>query len=197
MQLKNIIYLFLLFLSLATSTAQTKKGSSYQYTLDLTKVVDDKVHVELIPPTFAQSEVLFYLPKMIPGTYAIEDYGRFVSNLEALDKKGKKLQVEKLSDNSWKLYNATKVKSINYWIEDTFDTKLTGPNIFQPAGTNIEAGKDFIINSSGYFGYFDNAKDVPFTVNIIRPKDFYGSTGMIAAKTNEPLTSVTKEKSAS
>ncbi|HZX74806.1 MAG TPA: peptidase M61, partial [Cyclobacteriaceae bacterium] len=194
MQLKNIIYLFLLFLSLATSTAQTKKGSSYQYTLDLTKVVDDKVHVELIPPTFTQSEVLFYLPKMIPGTYAIEDYGRFVSNLEVLDKKGNKLQVEKLGDNSWKIYNATKVKSMNYWIEDSFDTKLAGPNIFQPAGTNIDEGKNFIINSSGYFGYFENAKEIPFKVNIIRPKNFYGSTGLIASKTNEPVTTVSKEK---
>src|SRR6478736_2737871 len=194
MQLKNIIYLFLLFLSLATSTAQTKKGSSYQYTLDLTKVVDDKVHVQLIPPSLTQDEVTFYLPKMIPGTYAIEDYGRFVSNLEVLDKKGNKLQVEKLGDNSWKIYNATKVKSMNYWIEDSFDTKLAGPNIFQPAGTNIDEGKNFIINSSGYFGYFENAKEIPFKVNIIRPKNFYGSTGLIASKTNEPVTTVIKEK---
>jgi len=193
MQVKSTLYL-LLFISIST-VAQTKKGSSYAYTLDLTNVVDDKVHVQLTPPAFTQNEVMFYLPKMIPGTYAIEDYGRFVSNLEALDKKGKKLQVEKLTDNSWKLYQATKVKSINYWIEDTFDTKLAGPNIFQPAGTNIEEGKDFIINSSGYFGYFENAKEIPFKVNIIRPAVFYGSTGMIPLKTNEPLTSITKEKS--
>jgi predicted metalloprotease with PDZ domain len=193
MQVKGAIY-FLLFVSL-TGAAQTKKGSSYQYTLDLTTVVDDKVHVQLVPPAFTQNEVTFYMPKMIPGTYAIEDYGRFVSNLEALDKKGRKLPVEKLTDNSWKLTNATKVKTISYWIEDSFDTQLAGPNIFQPAGTNIEEGKNYIINSSGYFGYFDNAKEIPFTVNIIRPKTFYGSTGLIASKTNEPLALISKEKS--
>ena len=194
MQRKRILLLILATLSFS-GFSQIKKGSSYQYTVDLTTVVDDKVHVQLTPPVFTKNEVIFYMPKMIPGTYAIEDYGRFVSGLETLDKKGKKLPVEKLTDNSWKLSNATKIKSISYWIEDSFDTKLSGPNIFQPAGTNIEEGKDFIINSSGYFGYFDNAKEIPFSVNIIRPKDFYGSTGMIAERTNEPLAIIRKEVS--
>jgi predicted metalloprotease with PDZ domain len=185
-----IVSLSLLTISFIVN-AQSKDG--YQYTVDLTNVVDDKVYVELTPPAIAQSEVTFYFPKMIPGTYAIEDYGRFVSDLKVVDKKGKKLPVNRIDDNSWKIKDANKVAKISYWIEDSYDTKIKGPEIFQPAGTNIEEDKNFIINSSGFFGYFDNQKETAFTVNVIRPDNLYGSTGMIAQKTGAPLTKLSKE----
>ncbi len=189
MKFSRLFFSLLLVSSLAM--AQSKGG--YQYTVDLTKVVDDKVYVELIPPAIKETEIVFYFPKMIPGTYAIEDYGRFVSKLEVVDKKGKKLSVTKIDDNSWKIKEANKASKISYWIEDSFDTKLKGPEIFWPAGTNIEENKNFLINSSGFFGYFDGYKETTFTLNVIRAQDFYGSTGLIAQKTGQPLPKVSKE----
>lgn len=192
--MKLLSSLFSILLISSLSLAQSKGG--YQYTLDLTKVVDDKVYVELSPPSIKETEIIFYFPKMIPGTYAIEDYGRFVSKLEVLDKKGAKLNVSKIDDNSWKIKNANKAAKISYWIEDTFDTKLKGPEVFWPAGTNIEENKNFLINSSGFFGYFEGYKESTFTLNVIRAEDFYGSTGLIAQKTGEPLSKLSKELSA-
>ena len=124
---------------------------------------------------------------MIPGTYSIEDYGRFVSEFMALDKKGRSLPVEKINDNTWQISKAKKLVTISYWIEDTYDTELEGPEIFQPAGTNIEEGKNFIINSSGYFGYFDGYTDLEYEINVIRPAAFYGSTGLIPLSVNNDL----------
>ena len=72
---------------------------------------------------------------------------------------------------------------ITYWVEDITDTKLTGPSVYPMAATNIEEGKNFVLNTSGFFGYFDGQKQIPFNFNIIRQKDFYGSTGLIAQKT--------------
>ncbi len=189
--MKSIIASLSLFILSFVSYSQQKNG--YQYTIDLTKVVDDKVYVELTPPTLSQSEITFYFPKMIPGTYAIEDYGRFVSDLTVVDKKGKKLAVNRIDDNSWKIKDANKMAKLSYWIEDSFDTKLKGPQVFQPAGTNIEENKNFIINSSGFLGYFDNQKETAFTLTVIRPENFYGSTGMIAQKTGVPLSKLSKE----
>jgi predicted metalloprotease with PDZ domain len=186
--------LFIFILSASFSGfGQSKKGA-YQYTVDLTKVVDDKVYVELSTPALTTEETTFYLPKIIPGTYSIADYGRFVSDLQALDKKGKKLDVERVNDNAWKIKNATKLQKVTYWVEDITDTKLEGPSVYPMAATNIEDGKNFVLNTSGFFGYFDGQKSVPFTFNIIRQKDFYGSTGLIAQKTGEPLSKVSKEK---
>ena len=82
--------LLLLITGLALpASGQSKKADNYQYTVDLTQVVDDKVKVELLAPRISSSEITFYLPKIVPGTYAIADYGRYVADFNALDKKGK------------------------------------------------------------------------------------------------------------
>jgi predicted metalloprotease with PDZ domain len=176
---------------------QSKKATNYQYTVDLTQVVEDKVKVELLAPRITSSEITFYLPKIVPGTYAIADYGRYVVDFTAVDKKGKTLPFEKVNENAWKIKNATKLYKITYWVNDSYDTEISGPKIFEPAGTNIEEGKNFIINNAGYFGYFENMKEMPVILNVVRSKDLYGSTGLIPEKSGEPLTSIKLEKGAS
>lgn len=188
------LHLIIIGSLLLTQSVLAQVKNQYQYLVDLTKVKDDKLFVELTSPTITKSEVIFFLPKVIPGTYSIEDYGRFVSDFKAFDKKGKSLPVEKISTNSWKIKDATKLAKISYWIEDSFDTKLGEPEIFWPAGTNIEAGKNFIMNASGFYGYFEGMKKLPFEFNIIRPSDFYGSTGLIAQQTGSPLNTIKFEK---
>jgi predicted metalloprotease with PDZ domain len=173
---------------------QPKKEGGYNYTIDLTKVVDDKVYVELSPPTVTRDEITFFLPKIIPGTYAIADYGRYVSQLTAVDKKGKKLTIEKIDDNSWKIKDAKKLKKITYYVDDSWDTTVSGPEIFWPAGTNIEDGKNYVINTSGFFGYLDGQKEVPFELKVVRSKDLYGSTGLIPLQTGASPATVKLEK---
>ena len=194
--MKNYLAIFFVLMAAfgVPAQAQSKKANSYQYTVDLTKVVDDKVKVELHAPRITSSEITFYLPKIIPGTYAIADYGRYVVDFEAFDKKGKALPFEKLNDNAWKIKNATRLHKITYWVNDSYDTEINGPKIFEPAGTNIEEGKNYIINNAGYFGYFENMKEVPVILNVLRPKDLYGSTGLIPQKSGEPITSAKLEK---
>lgn len=183
----------ILFVIIAIPGLTQSPRNSYQYTVDLTTVVDDKVYVELSTPSIQGKEITFYLPKIVPGTYSIADYGRFVTRFEAEDSKGKTLPVEKLEANSWKIKEADKLSKISYWIEDTFDSNSEGPDIFWPAGTNIEEEKNFIVNTSGFFGYFENLKEIPFQFNVIYPEGFYGSTGLVPQKTNVPVSSLKLE----
>src|SRR5690606_30072563 len=146
------------------------------------------------PPPVKGKEITFYFPKIVPGTYAIADYGRYITELKATDKKGRALPVEKVEDNAWKIKNPGKIAKITYWVDDTWDTSVNGPEIFWPAGTNIEAGKNFVINTSGFFGYFDGLKEPDFKINIVRPKELYGSTGLIPAETGASVESLNLEK---
>lgn len=159
----------------------------YVYTIDLTEVKDDKVKVILIPPKIKESEITFYMPKIIPGTYSVQDYGRFLEDFKAFDKKGKELNVEKTSVNSWKIFKANKLAKVSYWVKDSYDNDVDGPAIFEPAGTNIEEGENFIINSGGFFGYFENMTRRPFKFNVIRDPNMYGSTGLIALSTGQSM----------
>ena len=191
--MKKIITLFFTFLLSGYAGFSQSNIKEYQYAVDLTNIVNDRLFVELTVPTLTQSEILFSLPKIIPGTYSIEDYGRYVKDFKAFDKKGKKLKVEKSGVNSWKIKNASKLSKITYWIDDTFDTDKGEPNIFEPAGTNIEPN-NVLLNNSGIFGYFDGLKDIPFVFTISRDKDFYGSTGLIAEQTGMTSPKLDREK---
>ena len=161
----------------------------YEYTLDLTVVKDDKVQVVLIPPKIKNTEITFYMPKIIPGTYSVADYGRFVEDFKAYDKKGNELEVEKTTVNSWKIAKANKLYKISYWIKDSFDSDVEGQYIFEPAGTNIEEGQNFVINSAGFFGYLEGLTRVPFKFNIVRDPKMYGSTGLIAESVGQSMES--------
>jgi len=187
----SILFVIIL-LAIQNIGLSQSKTNQYQYTVDLTNVVNDRLFVELIVPTIAANEITFFLPKIIPGTYAIEDYGRYVSDFSALDKKGKPLEVEKTGTNSWKIKNSTKLFKITYWLDDSFDTDKGEPKIFEPAGTNIETN-NIILNNGGLFGYFEGMKNIPFAFNILHDKDFYGSTGLIATQTGV-VTKIDKEK---
>lgn len=117
-----------------------------------------------------------------------------MNELTATDKKGKKLEVEKIDENSWRIKNAKKLTKLSYWVDDTWDTSVTGPDIFWPAGTNIEQGKNYVLNTSGFFGYFEGQKEVPFQFNVVRAKEFYGSTGLIPQQTGMPATKLKVER---
>lgn len=191
--MRNLLLFAGLVLVLHSGYSQSKK-TPYRYSVDLTRVVEDKVFVELTAPKIAKEEIIFSFPKIVPGTYAIEDYGRYISEFHALDKKGGALPAEKINDNEWKISHASRLAKINYWVEDSFDSNLPGPKIFEPAGTNIEEGKNYIVNTDGFFGYFQGMKESEFDITVIRDKDFYGSTGLIAEKTGETVPSVKLEK---
>lgn len=187
--MKYFIQVALLLVVVSSVSAQSR----YEYRVDLTNVVDDRIFVELKAPKITTSETVFYLPKIIPGTYAIADYGRFVSDLKAFDKKGKQLQVEKLDTNSWKITDAQKLVKVTYWVDDIVDSKVSGPSVYPMAATNIEAGKNVVLNTSGFFGYFENQTNTPVQLEVVRDKDFYGSTGLIPIESNVPAVKLKKE----
>jgi predicted metalloprotease with PDZ domain len=81
---------------------------------------------------------------------------------------------------------------ITYLVNDTFDTEKGGGfgqnDIFSPAGTNIDAGKNFMLNMHGFVGYFQDKKDFAYTVSISHPETLWGATSMTdldASATND------------
>ena len=179
--MKKFIIHFFVFIGASSALAQ----NSYKYSLNLKNVKHDKLEVTLYTPKIKTDEVAFHLPKMVPGTYAIYDFGRYVSNFKAYDKNGNALKVNHENLNSWKISNAKNLTKVTYLVDDSWDSpEITGPEIFQPVGTNINEDKMFLINNFGFFGYFDGKKSLPFEVTITKPADFYGSTSLEAKHLN-------------
>jgi predicted metalloprotease with PDZ domain len=170
--------------SCSTSNIAKSKTNLIEVAIDLNIVVDDKVKVEVNPQKIKEESIVYQIPAIVPGTYAMSNYGRFVSDFKAYDYKGNEIAVEKLDDNSWKVNNAKNLDKVSYWIDDTFDSELKH-GIYVMAGTNIEEGKNFFLNLPGFIGYFQGKKELPYQISVSHPEDLYETSSLINKNTTK------------
>ncbi|WP_333600334.1 M61 family metallopeptidase [Flavobacterium sp.] len=176
--------LFAIALFNFNATAQKKPAvkEEVKVAIDLNQVKDDKVMVTITPPAFTSNDIVFHIPKTVPGTYSADNYGKLVDDFKAFDKSGKELAASKTDDNSWKISNAKTLAKVTYWVNDTFDVESNGgygKEIFSPAGSNILEGKNFVLNTHCFIGYFDNKKEIKYSVTIQHPASLLGATSMV------------------
>ncbi len=165
--------------------SKTKKNE-VAVTIDLINVVDDKVMVSLDAPKFTTKTATFHIPKTVPGTYSEDDYGRYVENVKAFDTKGKALTIAKTDANTYQISNATKLAKVTYLVNDTYDTESgggfgEGDDVFSPAGTNINAGVNFMLNTHGFIGYFKGKEETPYKLTVLHPENLLGVSAMTDA----------------
>uniref|UniRef100_UPI00404974F0 M61 family metallopeptidase n=1 Tax=Flavobacterium sp. TaxID=239 RepID=UPI00404974F0 len=183
--MKKIILSFALatiFWSCKTAQTTTKLDL-VDVSIDLINVIDDKVSVTINTPVFTAETTTFYIPKTVPGTYSEDDYGRFIENLKAFDAKGNGLRVTKVDENSYTISDASKLTKVTYLVNDTFDTEGGGgfgksEDVFSPAGTNIKAGENFMLNTHGFVGYFSDKTETPYKMTITHPANLLGVSAM-------------------
>ncbi|HEX2683703.1 MAG TPA: peptidase M61, partial [Ferruginibacter sp.] len=159
------------------STLSVTAQSAYRYQVDLTKVTDDQLEINLLCPAISANEIDFYMPKIVPGTYMNSNYFKYVHNLKAFDKNNRELTVIAGEDGKWTINKAKNLNRISYVVEDSWDATIKN-TIYSMCGTSFEAGKNFVLNTPGLFGYFDGMKKMPFEINFTKPAGFYAATGL-------------------
>ena len=175
---------FVGFLWSCSPTQSTAKQNDVAVTIDLINVKDDKVMVTVTPPTFTSETATFHFPKTVPGTYSEDDYGRFIEGVKAFDAKGNALKVAKIDENSYTISDAKKLSKITYLVNDSFDTEGgagfgESEDVFSPAGTNINAGTNFMLNTHGFIGYFKGKEETPYKLTVTHPESLLGVSAMI------------------
>jgi predicted metalloprotease with PDZ domain len=161
---------------LAFSSAPT---GGYRFLIDLENVNDDRVSVEAFCPSVTENTINFCLPKIVPGTYSIYDFGRFIDDFSAYDKDGNALKWTSKDSNTWTIQDATKLNRITYKVNDSFDAYGKGNPIFEPAGSNIQRDTNYLINSFAYVGFFESQTELPYILNVKHKPGFYGGTALI------------------
>ena len=164
------IIAFLGSCSISKNTIKTNKLIAVE--INLNTVIDDKVEVVINPKKIKEETITYHIPAIVPGTYMMSNYGKFISNFKAFDYDGNEMSVEKLDANSWQINNAKKMDKLSYWVDDTFDTEQDH-NIYVMAGTNIEEGKNFLLNLPGFVGYFREKKETPYLITVTHPSNLY------------------------
>ena len=159
---------------------------AYQVTINLKVIKKDQVKVTYQLPKTDKNEIEFRIPKIVPGTYSISDFGRFISDFQAFDSEGNRLETTRITDNRILIKEAQRLSRISYWVDDTFDAKSKNI-IFEPAGTNIEEGKNFVLNTFGFVGYLQGMKDLPYALEVIYPQGMYGASALEKKSLNDSI----------
>ena len=173
-------YPILVLALLYSLSAFSQKTGSHSYKIDLTNVVDDRVKVT-VDATLTNlgnsfdGKYRFNFPATIPGTYATLDYGRFIHDFKAFDASGKTLKVSK-KKNTYSIKG--KPAKLEYWAEDSFDAKIRKNKVFEPAGTNNQERRNFLLNAAGYFGFFEGLEDLPVSLEVNKSPSLYGLSAM-------------------
>jgi predicted metalloprotease with PDZ domain len=185
--MKKIIFAFAFATVLwSCKTASSSTASSVkeevQVNINLNEIKNDKVLVTVLSPKITTDEITYHIPKTVPGTYSEDNFGKYIDDLKAFDKKGNTLNVKKTDENSWSISNAKTLDKITYLVNDTYDTEkgkgFGSEDIFSPSGSNIDAGKNVMLNTHCFVGYFTNFMTTPYKVNISHPSGLWGATSM-------------------
>ena len=185
--MKNYISVIALGLLLTACGSSKPKGDDSAAnnpivtSLNLSAVDNDRVPVVINPGRFTTETVTYRIPKVVQGTYAVSDFGRYVDDLKALDYDGNELAVTSVDKNTWTIANATKLDKITYLVNDSFDTEevggIGGESPFSPSGTNIEKD-NFVLNLHGFIGYFDSLKNNQYALDVTAPADFVRTSAL-------------------
>lgn len=170
--MKNLLLLLSFFGSFVAIS------QSYEYEVNLDNCIDDKIKVSLEDIPFKGKKMVFNFPKTIPGTYEVQDFGKYIEDFKAYDINGTALKVSKKGNNTYIIKNAEELDEITYLVNDTWDAEVRENFIFQPAGNNFEKNDNFIINPAGIFGYFTNEQKHPFEVTFKKPTTLYGVSSL-------------------
>ncbi|QWX84040.1 peptidase M61 [Cellulophaga sp. HaHaR_3_176] len=176
----------------ATKNVISADKAIVKVTIDLVNVIEDKVLVSVDPGSFSEDEVVFYIPKTVPGTYSNNDYGKYIESFKAFDYKGQSLVVTKKGDNTWVISNGKNLDKISYLVNDTYDSEdeIEENLVFSPAGTNIKKGDNFMLNLHGFVGYFKNLKEIGYELAISHPANLKPTTSLnelISVNPNDEL----------
>lgn len=168
----------IIVLAASICISQNLFAQKYTYSVDALNITNDKIKVECTTPSVSANTTVYHFPKVVPGTYAIEDYGKYIEGFTAFTKDGKELAVKKEGNNDFIISNANMLAKITYYVNDAMDKHVKKNKIFEPASTNIEANSNVVMNNGGFFGYLEGTENTNIAIHIKKPSGFFGATSL-------------------
>lgn len=173
-RMKQLFFLKFILLPLWSIAQFLPVQRDEEYLVKIQPTSDKFASVSVVPPLqgLEFDSVVFALPRVVPGTYSISSFGRFVDSIIFYDQHNAELISVKLDDNRWYIPQAKELYRIEYRVNETFSR--SGADIFEPAGTAFR--KDFaLLNFFGIVGYVVGAENYQFEIEIQRSADFYSA----------------------
>lgn len=169
---KLVVFTFLLTLISGILPAQ----DTLRYWVNLKQVTNGKIQIEAELPRRSGNQIIWQMPAIVPGTYKIYNFGRYVSDFTAYGTENILLKTEPADSNSRIIYTGNHSTRIQYKVHHTWDYTGEGKSVFYPAGTRFIQDEVFMFNGYAALGYLAGEVQNPIRVNFIIPQNFYAGT---------------------
>jgi predicted metalloprotease with PDZ domain len=154
----NRIILSLLCFSVFTSWAET-----ISYQLRMPKPQNHYFEVEMTLGDFKEKQLEIKMPVWAPGSYLVREFSKNVNLVRAFDERGKELQVQKKSKNTWTIApEGNKKIKVKYEVY-SFELSVRTPFLDLTHG---------FVSGSGVFMYVDGHKDLKGNLEVIPHQTF-------------------------
>ncbi len=148
----------------------------YAVSIDLTQCKNDQLEVLVELPKIEQDEAIYLIPRIVPGTYGVADYGKYTDGLEAFDIDGNKLLVNRLDLNRWQIKGARKLDRLKYVTDDSFDHP-DSVGVFGPAGSSFDQ-RVYLLNMFALVGFVEGTKESRYELSIQTHDSLWASTAL-------------------
>jgi len=122
------------------------------YVVDVRNPETHAAVVTLQVDSLAARDSVFQFAATAPGTYQTMNIGRFVRDLRAADGQGRAIPTRQTSVNTWTIGDPSRVRSITYRVQDTWNTPVTEFPIYPMAGSAIEPDHA-LLNAHAILGF--------------------------------------------
>ena len=147
------------------------------YAIDLNDRGDDAFKVTAWVGGLTEANAIYQFAATAPGTYQVMDIGRFVRRFEAFDGAGRRVPVERVAVNQWKLSDPARVRTLRYAVAETWDTPVDRNQVYLMCGTSMEEDH-VLINPHAVIGYPTGMQARPVRLRLAYPRAWKVGTAL-------------------
>ena len=182
---KSVLTLCSILIPLSGCSDFQSSNSGYEYKINLNEIDGDELRVELTFRGTLGDASSFCFPKIVPRIYDALNYGKFVDDLEAFDRKGRALKVNRTDINCWEISGAKDIATVRYKVDDGWENfDFQGIRPYRSSESHFDSSV-VILNTNAVFGYFSQQEHLPFRIRVQKPERFYGATGLTKTESTE------------
>jgi predicted metalloprotease with PDZ domain len=159
-------------------SARVGGAQATSYEVNLLDRADDRFKVVAQLAGLGPADSIFQFAATAPGTYQVEDIGRYVENLRAFDAHGGEVPVARVSTNRWRFSDPARVRTVRYAIAETWDTPVSEHTPYLMCGTSIEAD-NVLVSPHAVFGYPARRQAQPVRVRFDRPAEWKVGSALV------------------
>lgn len=154
------------FTSLGFYNLFVRSGENGQETIRYVLSIDETsfefFKIKIVVENTTHDRLIFHMPRWSPGAYRIRNYADYVTSIAASDKNGRRLNIQKVGEDSWQVVVGGKHLVLEYQVEPAYET-----------WSQVALDSNYaLVEGPDVFMYAEGLTDLPITIEYRVPSQW-------------------------